>query len=193
MPRRRQNVCRVWGALGTERAARSVTLSALRLFVVMLGGRHRRANTEVHDVVFAVAERIEQTHAQLRAAWFGEIRGLHIDSWLTVDGVEDWQVRLSEQTPVAGAPRLFFVNLGGYLSGEFGEAHRYLLVAAADAAEAKRKALRQTQASWIKPHRDALFEVDSCLALGPIGGLYVHLLAGPHQGSTCYSDYIVIS
>ena len=169
-----------------------MTVSALRLFVVMLGGRHRRANTEVHDVVFAIAERIEQTHGQLRDVWFGEPTGLHIDSWLAVDGVEDYQVRLSKQPPAAAAPRLFFANLGGYLAGEFGEAHRYLLVVADDAVEAKRKALLQA-ASWIKPHRDALFEVDSCLPLGPIGGLHIQLLPGPHQGSSCHSDYIVIS
>ena len=48
---------------------------ALRLFVVMLGGRHARANTEVHDVVLAVAPGIEQSHAQLRQQWFGETSG----------------------------------------------------------------------------------------------------------------------
>lgn len=165
----------------------------LRLFVVMLGGRHARANTEVHDVVFAVAPTIERSHAQLRAQWFGEAAGLHIDSWMTVDGVEQWQVRLSAEAPATGAPRLYFVNLGGYVAGEFGEAHGYLLVVAADAVEAKRKALRQAQAEWIKPHRDALLEVDSCLPVGPIGSLHVHLVPGAHAGIGCQSDYIVIS
>jgi len=165
----------------------------LRLFVVMLGGRHARANTEVHDVVFAVAPTIERSHAQLRAQWFGEAAGLHIDSWMTVDGVEQWQVRLSAEVPAACTPKLYFVNLGGYVDGEFGEAHGYLLVAAADAVEAKRKALRQAQAEWIKPHRDALLEVDSCLPVGPIGGLHVHLVPGAHAGIGCQSDYIVIS
>ncbi|WP_427852192.1 DUF1543 domain-containing protein [Stenotrophomonas acidaminiphila] len=166
---------------------------ALRLFVVMLGGRHARANTEVHDVVFAVAPGIEQSYPQLRQQWFGDAAGLHLDSWMTVDGVEQWQVRLSADVPAADAPRLYFVNLGGYVAGEFGEAHRYLLVVADDPADAKRKALRQACAAWIKPHRDALFEVDSCLPVGPIGGLYVHLVPGAHEGIRCQSDYIVIS
>lgn len=166
---------------------------ALRLFVVMLGGRHARANTEVHDVVFAVAPGIEQSYPQLRQQWFGDAAGLHLDSWMTVDGVEQWQVRLSADVPPADAPRLYFVNLGGYVAGEFGEAHRYLLVVADDPADAKRKALRQAGAAWIKPHRDALFEVDSCLPVGPIGGLHVHLVPGAHEGIRCQSDYIVIS
>lgn len=165
----------------------------LRLFVVMLGGRHARANTEVHDVVFGVGSSVEQTYPQLREQWFGEPAGLHLDSWMTVDGVEQWRVRLSADMPAAGMPRLYFVNLGGYVAGEFGEAHGYLLVVAADAAEAKRKALAQAGVQWIKPHRDALFEVDSCLPVGPIGGLHVHLVHGAHAGIRCQSDYIVIS
>jgi hypothetical protein len=31
------------------------------LFMVMLGGRHVRANTEVHDVVFAVGDSLEDS------------------------------------------------------------------------------------------------------------------------------------
>ncbi|WP_245626098.1 DUF1543 domain-containing protein [Stenotrophomonas humi] len=165
----------------------------LRLFVVMLGGRHARANTEVHDVVFAVAPTIEQSYEQLRQQWFGEPTGLHLDSWMTVDGVEQWQVRLSTEAPPADAPKLYFVNLGGYVAGAFGEDHRYLLVVASDTVEAKRKALQQAQAEWIKPHRDALLEVDSCLPLGPIGGLHVQLIPAAHAGITSQSDYIVIS
>ncbi len=42
------------------------------LFIVMLGGRHVRANTEVHDVVIAVGDTLEETYSQLKNAWFGE-------------------------------------------------------------------------------------------------------------------------
>ena len=170
-----------------------MSLEDFRLFVVMLGGRHARANTEVHDVVFGIGPTIEQTYPQLRQQWFGEAAGLHLDSWMTVDGVDDWQVRISDDAPAADAPTLFFVNLGGYVDGQFGEDHRYLLVAAADAVEAKRKALAQAAAQWIKPHRDALLEVDSCLPVGPIGGLHVALRQGTHAGIHSQSDYIVIS
>ncbi|WP_240125781.1 DUF1543 domain-containing protein [Thermomonas alba] len=166
---------------------------ALRLFVVLLGGRHARANTEVHDVVFAVAPEIGATHTQLRAQWFGAPEGLHIDAWMMVHGVEDRQVRLLPEPPAADAPRLYFANLGGYQAGVFGEDHRYLLVVAHDLAEAKRKALRQAAADWVQPHRDALFEVDACVPLGPIGGLHLHLLPGPHAGIESHSAYIPLS
>ncbi|HEY1069959.1 MAG TPA: DUF1543 domain-containing protein [Thermomonas sp.] len=166
---------------------------SLRLFVVLLGGHHARANTEVHDVVFAVAPDLRAAYPQLRQQWFGAADGLHIDAWMTVDGVEDRQVRLLPDPPAADAPRLYFANLGGYPPGVFGEDHRYLLVVADDLAEAKRKALRQAGSDWAKPHRDALFELDTCLPLGPIGGLHVHLVPGPHAGIDSQSDYIVLS
>ena len=57
------------------------------LFIVMLGGRHARANTEVHDVVLAVGEELEETYPQLRNAWFAEQKGLHIDAWAKINGV----------------------------------------------------------------------------------------------------------
>ena len=46
------------------------------LFMVMLGGRHARANTEIHDVVFAVADSLEDSYPQLKNAWFGEQKGV---------------------------------------------------------------------------------------------------------------------
>lgn len=42
------------------------------LFMVMLGGRHARANVEVHDVILAVGDSLETVYPQLRNAWFGE-------------------------------------------------------------------------------------------------------------------------
>ena len=58
------------------------------LFIVMLGGRHARANTEVHDVVLAVGDSLEDVHPQLKQVWFGEQKGLHIDAWAQINGVE---------------------------------------------------------------------------------------------------------
>ena len=164
-----------------------------RLFVVMLGGRHPRGRTELHDVVFAFGHALEDTHDQLRAQWFGAPAGLHIDSWLEVDGVDGWQVRLLDAPAPEDEPTLFFVNLGGYEDGVFGEAHRYLLVVAQDAAEAKRKGLERAGAGWAKPHRDALFEVDDCLPVEAGGGRHLRLLRGPHAGIRQGSDYLVLN
>lgn len=162
------------------------------LFVVMLGGKHPRAKIEVHDVQFVVADRLEAAYPQLRAGWFGSPAGLHIDSWMQVDGVEDYKVELSALAPQPGAPRLYFLNLGGYEAAAFGEAHRYLLVVARDKAEAKAKGKRQMLAHWHKSHTDALLDVDDCLPIDLLEGRYVHLVPGPHRGIVQQNDYIIL-
>ena len=164
-----------------------------KLYVVMLGGTHPKARIELHDVVFAIGDTLESTYPQLREQWFGEPRGAHVDSWMEVDGVEDWQVRLSDVPPPADAPHLFFINLGGYEKGVFGESHRYLLVVAADAAEAKRKGKAQAGTGWMLPHKDALYDVDDCLPVDAAGGRHVVLVEGRHHGIAYHSDYLVIS
>lgn len=163
------------------------------LYVVMLGGRHPKAKIEVHDVVFAVADEFEGTFEQLRQQWFGSPKGLHIDSWLTVDGIDNYQVRLGDQAPGEDDLRLFFLNLGGYEDGNFGEAHQYLLVVAKDKAEAKQIGKTRIASHWDKPHTDALLDVDDCIPIDCIDGRYVQLHQGPHNGTLQQSDYIILS
>ena len=164
------------------------------LYVVMLGGRHPRAKIEVHDVVFAVAESLEGTYSQLREGWFGSPAGMHIDSWMAVDGVEGYKLAFTDQAPAANDPRLYFINLGGYETGIFGEAHSYLLVVARDKAEAKTKGKRQlAELRWDKPHTDNLHDVDDCIPVDCVAGRYVHLVEGENAGIRYGSDYIVLS
>lgn len=163
------------------------------LYVVMLGGRHPRAKIEVHDVVFAFADTIEDIYPRLREEWFGSREGLHIDSWMAIEGVDGYRVSLSSLAPAPGSPRLYFINLGGYEPGSFGEAHRYLLVVARDRAEAKERGKRRMHAGWDKPHTDALLDVDDCIPIDLLDGRYVHLTEGEHRGITQRSDYIVLS
>jgi hypothetical protein len=162
------------------------------LHVFMLGGRHARARIEVHDVAFANVERIEDAYPQLRQDWFGAVKGLHIDGWLAVEGVEDYRVGFGNAAPAPDAPRLFFVNLGGYVPGALGEVHDYLLLVAPDLATARIKAKALRDAQWIKPHTDALLDVDDCIAIDQVGGRYVQLERAAHGGIEQVSDYIVI-
>lgn len=162
------------------------------LFVVMLGGKHPRAKIEVHDVVFAVAETLEAAYPQLRDGWFGSPKGVHIDSWMKVDGVDGWRVELSHLAPHAGAPRLYFINLGGYEPKVFGEAHHYLLVVADDKKQAMAKGKQQMLKTWSQPHTDGVLDIDDCLPIDLVDGRYIHLVAGPHYPVVTQNDYIVL-
>lgn len=163
------------------------------LFVVMLGGKHPRAKIEVHDVVFVIADSLEATYPELRRSWFGSTSGLHIDAWMQVDGVDGWRVELSPLAPRPDAPRLYFINLGGYEAQTFGEAHHYILVVAHNRREAKSKAKQHMLTHWAKPHTDALLDVDDCLPIDQVGGRYIHLVEGKHSGVSQHNDYIVLA
>ena len=163
------------------------------LFVVMLGGKHPRAKIEVHDVVFAAADTLQACYPQLRDGWFGSAKGLHIDAWMAVDGVDGWRVELSHLAPQADAPRLYFINLGGYEANSFGEAHHYLLVVARNSQEAKSKGKQQMLRQWAQAHTDAVLDVDDCLPIDLADGRYIHLVQGPHRPIIQQNDYIVLA
>ena len=50
------------------------------LFLVVLGGKAKKANIELHDVRWVLGSKIEDTYEVIRKDWFGIYEGLHIDS-----------------------------------------------------------------------------------------------------------------
>lgn len=162
------------------------------LFVVMLGGKHPSAKIEVHDVVFVLGDCLADCYPQLRSNWFGHTNGLHIDSWMAVAGVDGYRLEWSNQAPAANELRLFFINLGGYQQGQFGEEHRYLLVVAKDVATAKALGKQQILKIWEKPHTDNVLDVDDCLPIDFVSGRYVRLVADTYQPTIQQNDYILL-
>ncbi|MHA3893530.1 DUF1543 domain-containing protein [Acinetobacter sp. GXMZU3951] len=167
------------------------------LFVVMLGGRHQRANTEVHDVVAVWGDSLEATFPQLRQAWFAEQKGLHIDAWMKINTVESegqyYQIRLSNTAPQPDAPKLFLINLGGYDAQEFGELHRYVLIVANNAQQAKQRAKLHFAQQWQKPHTDRVLEVDDCIALAQVENQYIHLELATPQKNDWENTYLLLN
>jgi hypothetical protein len=151
----------------------------MKLFAVYLGGRAPKANTELHDVVFAVGESIEATYLQLLEKWFGDSHGLHLDSWLELDVVDGWRIGLAE-SPSPQSEKLFFVNLGAY-DDSFTELHASGFFVAATAQEAKKRAQAALLRGAQTVHKDDLHQVDDCIALDRVGGLCITLT---HTGET---------
>lgn len=167
------------------------------LFMVMLGGRHVRANTEVHDVVFAVADSLEDSYPQLKNAWFGEQKGLHIDAWMQVNGVESggkkYQIKFSDAQPQVTDEKLWLINLGGYDTREFGELHRYVLVVAPNAVEAKQLGKQYFDQKWKKQHTDRVLDVDDCIAIDCIHGRYVLLVEAEFDANIWENTYLTLN
>ena len=167
------------------------------LFMVMLGGRHVRANTEVHDVVFAVADSLEDSYPQLKHAWFGEQKGLHIDAWARLNGVESrgkkYQIQFSDAQPQVTDEKLWLINLGGYDTREFGELHRYVLVVAPNAVEAKQLGKQYFDQKWKKQHTDRVLDVDDCIAIDCIHGRYVALVEAEFDANIWENTYLMLN
>ena len=167
------------------------------LFIVMLGGRHARANTEVHDVVLAVGDSLEDVYPQLKNAWFGEQKGLHIDAWAQIYGVafegKNYQIQFTDAAPNQADPKLYLLNLGGYDAGEFGELHRYVLVVAQNAMVAKQRGKAHFAQHWQKQHTDRVLDVDDCIAIDQVHGCYVQLIEGEFSGNQWENTYLMLN
>ncbi|WP_180178299.1 DUF1543 domain-containing protein [Acinetobacter sp. YH01005] len=168
------------------------------LFMVMLGGRHPRANIEVHDVILAVGNALEEVYPQLRTAWFGEQKGLHIDAWAQVHTVSTenrhYRIQFCDAAPRAEDEKLWLINLGGYDAREFGELHRYVLVTGQNAVVAKQRGKAFFESHWQKQHTDRTLDVDDFITIDHVYGRYIKLVETPHsQQNSWKNDYILIN
>jgi len=64
------------------------------LYLVVLGGRLKKANIDLHDVRWVVGSKIEDTYDTLRNDWFGSSRGLHIDSYKKIQYIDGYKINL---------------------------------------------------------------------------------------------------
>lgn len=162
------------------------------LFLVVLGGRSEGCLIEQHDVRLVVGTSLEATIPELRRQWRGRRRGLHIDSWVRLERLEGFRVRL-RRAPAIAPERLWFVNIGGYDPAHMAEQHAFGLFVANSPQAAKAKARRTLLTQAEQRHKDDLHAVDDCLAVGELQGWWVHLEreagAGPHPPEPLRPDW----
>ena len=153
------------------------------LYLVSLGGNAKNSHVELHDVRWVVGRTIQETFETLRLEWFGDLKGLHIDSYLSVKYIDGYKITLYESNSnskisrkeLSSSPKLWFVNLGAYRQDSFNELHSSHLVVAPSFAEAKRLAKLKWNKNYLKNHIDniiscnhrkkveCLFEIDSIM------------------------------
>jgi len=79
------------------------------------------------------------------------------------------------QAPVAQDKRLYFINLGAYLPGQFTELHANAFVVAADEKEVKSRAKGELLRGTQSVHTDDLYDIDDCLEIAEVDGHHIHL------------------
>ncbi|AZZ97045.1 DUF1543 domain-containing protein [Pseudoalteromonas sp. R3] len=141
----------------------------MQLFMVYLGGRLSGCHIEMHDIRFVVGERIEDTFSALKQQWVGDKDKVHMDSYVTLQHIDGYQVDLVSEPPEQ-QPNLYFVNLGGYQRDSLAEQHAFGLFVAPTAQAAKARALDTLLPQVELRHKDDLYEVDDCMMLDLIDG-----------------------
>jgi len=153
--------------------------STMNLFVIYVGGKTETSLIEVHDIHFAIGEKIEDTYDQIRKQWWGTPQSLHLDAWGILKSVDGYDVTLKNEPIKDKTNKLFFINLGGYDTREFTELHKNVFVAAKTENEAKFKA-KTAISHWNVPHKDNLYAMDDCVNVTDLllkKGLSIHLNA----------------
>ena len=124
------------------------------LYLVVLGGRAKKANIELHDVRWVVGSKIEDTYDTLRKDWFGSPKGLHIDSYKKIKYLDGYKINLRnvENLKINNnkfsnksntKKNLCYVNIGSYDPSSMLEKYEFGLVIATNKLEAKNGAESQ--------------------------------------------------
>jgi len=156
------------------------------LYLVVLGGRAKKANIELHDVRWVVGSKIEETYDTLRKDWFGSSKGLHIDSYKKIQYIDGHKINLINveknkivkkqlEKKIISKKNLWFVNIGGYDPTSMQEKHEFGLVI----ASSKFEAINIAKSKWLigckKKHKDdlasleMLISCDDCELIKKIG------------------------
>ncbi len=69
-------------------------LENIFLYLVVLGGKVKKANIELHDIRWVVWSKIQDTYDTLRKDWFGSPQGLHIDSYKKISYIDGYNINL---------------------------------------------------------------------------------------------------
>lgn len=146
----------------------------MKLFMFYVGGNAGKSNIEVHDVQFAAVNTPEEAWPLLRDVWFGDKDKIHVDGYASINWVDGFDISLSKE-PSESEYKLYFINVGGYVSSTLAELHEFDLFVAKNAQEAKQKAISQLLINSQQQHKDNLKDVDDCLLLQKIGEYYIHL------------------
>jgi hypothetical protein len=165
-----------------------------KLFAVLLGGRATGCNIELHDVVFIIAQNLEDAYPRLVNKWFGKIhRSLHIDASVELKYIDGHEIMLSKQRPEDNIDKsLYFTNFGGYKPGFFGEIHEMNFYVASSKAEVVARAKHELCYDLHLQHcddnlpldfliNDTGLEIDDICIVEKVDEYYIQLVPTTHS------------
>ncbi len=169
----------------------------IKLYIVMLGGRSKESNIEIHDIRWVIGKDIKETLPKLRSEWLGELYGLHIDSYKQIKYIDGYLVKLSNKNilkrkrtgETSSRMKLWFINLGGYDRNHLDEQHFFTLKVASSADYALKEAKKKWDRSLDMIHKDDLKQIDKIIGptdykkITQIGEYKIELTSDPLKRS----------
>jgi hypothetical protein len=168
----------------------------LNLYAFYLGGKFSNISLEVHDIVFAVGNHIEECYPAIKKKWVGDPTTLHIDAYVELNTIKgyDISVEFGQHVQKDGAEdmQLYFVYLGGSKVGEFIELHKSGFVVSKNANMAKVQAKHTLALDFEDKHMDNIMEIDECLNIqNELNGYKISLFQNQDAQdpvvTTCYT------
>lgn len=160
--------------------------------MMLLGCKPPGRYTEQHDIFFSVGSELKDFVPAILEFWPEADAKVHIDAFRPVTSVDGYRIEVVEKkdAAISSAPKLFFVNLGGYKANEFEEYHYKRVVVAASLSDAVKQA--KTTVFWEthdSPHIDDkyaldvddIYEVEDLLP-EPVKAKYSLKISGPDTG-----------
>ena len=146
-----------------------------KLFVFYLGGKVKGCNIEMHDVVFVVGHSNKDILQKVKNKWCGTKESLHIDSWFILENIDGFDIKIVDKIPSDSEYSLYFVNLGSYKEGQFGENHFMGFYIAKSKSQAIKIAKSDVLKDQIIIHSDNIYDIDDCLNIDNIDNKYIAL------------------
>lgn len=145
-------------------------MSFSKLYMILLGCKPNRRNTEQHDMFFSIGGSLSEMVPFMQQFWPDSGNDLHIDAWREVTMIDGYSVKVvsrdaGESIETAADSKIFFLNLGGYKPGEFDEFHYKIITVSPSKAAAVNTAkktgfFRHTGFKGAASHIDDKYGVD---------------------------------
>jgi hypothetical protein len=161
-----------------------------KLFACYIGGKIEGCNIEMHDTVFVVAKNTAEFIANVKQK-VTAFTSFHIDSWVVLQNVDGYEITLKKEKQTSDN-KLYFVNLGSYLAGKFGENHFMHFCVAKSRSDAIEIAKKMIASNEELVHGDNIYNLDDCIKLDKIGDLFIHLIISEPENLVINNGYFNI-
>ena len=155
---------------------KSFNFNEHKLFAFYLGGKIEGCNIEMHDVVFVIGKSNEDVLPQIKQKWIGTEKSLHVDSWIILENIDGFDIKITDDKPDNNGLSLYFVNLGAYTKDKFGENHFMNFCVAKSRSKAIEITKNIVPQSEEMVHGDNIYDIDDCIKLDVLDSCYIKLV-----------------